>query len=126
MPLRVESSDAAPDLVVVRLAGKLIVGAESKRIESLVKDLLGQQKKRFVFDLTAVSYVDSTGMGSIAYCFAIVMRAGGAFRVAGADGRVRNLMKITRLDAVLEFYPTVAAASQDFVVTRKPGEQTPW
>ncbi len=126
MTLRIETQEIEPDLVLVQMAGKIVVGPDSKRVETTVADLLRQNKRRFIFDLGGVTYVDSTGMGSIAYCFAIVMRAGGGFRVARADGKVRNLMKITRLDAVLEFYPTVAAASQDFVIKPKSGEQTPW
>jgi len=122
--LRVVSSQIEPDICVLTFSGNITMGPESREIEERVKELLRQNRKKFIFDLAGVDYVDSTGMGTIAYCFATVMRAGGGFRVAGADGRVRHLMKITRLDTVLAFYPTVAAAAQDFLVS--PGEQNRW
>jgi len=110
----------------VELAGRVTMGADSRSLEEAVLELLRQDRKKIIFDMTAVDYVDSTGMGSIAYCFAKVMRAEGGFRLAGANNRVKDLFRITRMDAVLPSYPTVAAACVDFTVTRAPGEQSPW
>lgn len=124
--LRVETSHLEPDISVLSFSGKITMGPEAREIEERVKDLLRQNRKKFIFDLAGVDYVDSTGMGTIAYCFAAVMRAGGGFRVAGADGRVLHLMKITRLDSVLAFYPSVAAAAQDFLLSHQPGKQNLW
>ena len=126
MLLQLETRALEPDVTVVELSGKITMGEPSQSVENLVKDLVRQNKKKVIFDMAGGVYVDSTGVGTIAYSFAMMARAGGALRVAACTDRVKNLMKITRLDSVLAFYPSVAAAAEGFVVTQKPGEQSPW
>ena len=123
--LRIETRRVEPDIMVLEFTGKITMGPGSKSTEEAVLELLRHNETKFIFDLSAVEYVDSMGMGSIAYCFAKVMRAEGGFRVAGTSDRVRQLFKITRMDTVLSFYPTVAAACADFTITKYPG-QNPW
>ncbi len=108
----IRGKNVEPDIVVLELTGKVTLGRESQRLEGLVKELLQQNVRKLVFDLSAVDYIDSAGMGVVAYCFGAMKEAGGEFRVAGAAGKVQNLFKITRLDTILPFFPTVAAACE--------------
>lgn len=124
--LRIETTRIGPDITLVELAGRITVGTDSRRMEEVVLELLRQERKKIIFDMSAVDYVDSTGMGSIAYCFAKAMRAEGGFRIAGASHRVKDLFRITRMDTILPSYPTVAAACVDFTNARARGEQNPW
>jgi anti-sigma B factor antagonist len=126
MLLRIETLQEGDGIVVVELAGKITAGQSCQLLEAQIKDLLARNQKKLILDLSRVDYIDSMGLGAVAYGYAKVMRAGGGMRVAGAGGRVRELMKTTRLDAVLSFYPTVAAAAQNFRVTARPGEQSQW
>jgi len=123
--LRIATKQLEPDITLVELAGRVTMGADSRSLEEAVLELLRDDRKKIIFDMTAVDYVDSTGMGSIAYCFAKVMRAEGGFRLAGVNNRVKDLFRITRMDAVLPCYPTVGAACADFTTTRASGEQNP-
>ena len=126
MLLRMYTARIQPDIIVLEFSGKIITGPESQEIEKEVHSQLALNEKKFIFDLTGVDYVDSTGMGIIAQCFATVMRADGGFRVAGASGKVQQLFRTTRLDTILTFYPTVAAASQNFAIGWAAGAQNPW
>ena len=121
--LRVETSRIEPDITVLSFAGKIVLGPDSMQIEMLVFELLKKNQKKFIFDLSRVYYVDSTGMGVIASCFTKAAKAGGGLRLAGVSGRVRELFKITRLDSVVGFYPTVLAASENFTVKQQSGGQ---
>jgi len=102
-----------PDITVVRMTGKITLGQDAQGLEELVIDLLKKHEKKIVFDLSGVTYVDSTGMGTIVSCLSRVMKAGGGLRLAGVVERVRHLFKITRLDNVVAFYPTVVAAAEN-------------
>ncbi len=124
--LRIETVRWEPDITLVELAGRITMGEDSRRLEEVVLELLREDRKKIIFDMTAVDYVDSTGMGSIAYCFAKVMRAEGGFRVAGLNNRVKDLFRITRMEAVLPCYPTLAEACADFTVTPVQSGQNPW
>ena len=111
MLLHVETKQIEPDVTVMEFQGKITMGLEGRRVETLVDELLREHATKLVFDLTGVEYVDSTGMGVIVSCFTKMARAGGMLRVAGLNDRVRQLFKITRVDTVLTFYPTAQAAA---------------
>jgi anti-sigma B factor antagonist len=110
MLLEIEVRRIPPDVTLLEMAGKIALGRESRRVEALVQDLLRQDEKRLIFDLSRVTHMDSTGIGVMAYCFGTLNRCGGALRVAGATGKVLHLLQITRLDAILPLYPSVDAA----------------
>lgn len=115
MLLQIETHDVAPDITVLRFSGKITIGRESARIEMLVKDLIAQSKKKVVFDLTGVDYIDSTGLGIVTFCSASIAEAGGALRVA-AHGLPEKLFQVTKLDKIIRFFPTAAEACQNFTV----------
>ena len=110
MVLQIESKRIAPDITLLEFAGKIALGRESQRIEALVQDLLRQNEKKLVFDISRVDHMDSTGIGVMAYCFGTLNRCGGELRLAGASGKVLHLLQITHLDNVLPLYTTVEAA----------------
>jgi anti-sigma B factor antagonist len=110
MLLEIETKRIAPDITILELTGKIALGRESQRIETLVQDLLRQSERKIIFDLTRVDHMDSTGIGVMAYCFGTLNRCGGEFRVAGANGKVLHLLQITHLDKVLPLSATVEAA----------------
>lgn len=56
---------------------------------------------RIVFDLTAVSFMDSTALGLIVRAVRDVDAKGGAIRVVLPDGTGRRIFEITTLDRVL-------------------------
>lgn len=125
MPLlETEVERVEPDITLVRLTGKIVLGPDTQKLEALVHDLLRREQKKIVFDLSGVSYVDSTGMGTIVSCLSRAMKADGGLRLAGVTDRVRQLFKITRLDSVIAFYPSVPAAAESFAAPGKPGGES--
>jgi anti-sigma B factor antagonist len=111
MVLSLTTRTIEPDVVVVELTGRITLGRESSQIEAQVVKLLQEGKRKLVIDLSKVDYVDSTGIGIIAYCFGKITQAGATCRVAGAKGLVMDLFRITRLDSVIQFFPDAESAS---------------
>src|SRR5437879_6336546 len=93
-----------PDIIVVELVGRITLGRESSQIEIQIVKLLNEGVRKLVMDLARVDYIDSTGIGIIAYCFGKITQAGASCRVSGARGLVMDLFKITRLDSVIQFF----------------------
>ncbi len=112
--LQTEVERLDPDVAVVHMSGKLVLGPDCAGLEKLTQELLGSNQKKVVFDMAGVAYIDSTGMGVIVSCLSTVRKGGGELRLAAVPDRLRNLFKITRLDTVLAFYPTVLAAAESF------------
>jgi anti-sigma B factor antagonist len=111
MVLSVTTRKSEPDVMVVELTGRITLGRESAQIEVQVVKLLNEGARKLVIDLAMVDYIDSTGIGIIAYCFGKITQVGAVCRVAGAKGLVMDLFKITRLDSVIQFYPDTASAT---------------
>lgn len=114
MLLEIEQTRIEPDVTVLKFTGKLTLGRESQRVETLVLDLIRKGEKKFVFDLGGVTYIDSSGLGIITLCSGSAVQAGGGLRVAGASGIAERLFKVTKLDSVIPFYATVEEASAAF------------
>jgi anti-anti-sigma factor len=114
MILSLTTRKCEPDVTVIELAGRITLGRESSQIEIQVVKLLNEGSKKLVMDLEKVDYIDSTGIGIIAYCFGKVTQAGASCRVSGARGLVMDLFKITRLDSVIQFFPDAQSAVDSF------------
>lgn len=110
MALAIHHSDAGPGTVVVTLEGKLMLGPEGAEIPAMVDEFLKQGKKTVIFDLTALSNIDSTGIGRFIASFNKIAAAGGEMRMAGATGHLFQSFHVSLLDQVFPFYPTVEEA----------------
>ena len=109
MPIESKVMDAG--LFLVALSGRLVFGRDVEHLENLVREALKQGRSRFVFDATALDYVDSSGIGAIVSCLTDIKKAGGDLRLAGANPRVQRLFSMTGVDKLLRTYPNVAEAA---------------
>jgi len=124
MKIEVSHRVTPEGVAIIQVAGRVMLGTESGRIDKVVDNLLAEGNRRFVFDLTDVPHMDSTGIGRFVAALNKVTGAGGAMRMAGATGGVREGFRVTRLDTIFEFYPEVAAALESFARTDPPAPDT--
>ena len=110
--MEISHSEIAPGMVVIRVAGKVMMGAESEQITTLVSDLLKQSKRIIIFDLSGITAIDSTGIGRFISSFNQIAAASGQMRMAAAPGLVSRVFHVCRLDTVFRFYPTVEDATK--------------
>lgn len=112
MALALEHRDIQPSTALITLQGKLLLGPESKELETLVPQLIATGHKNLVFDLHGVTHIDSTGIGRFIDTYTRLAKVGGKMCLAGASGAIRDSFHVTRLDTVFSFYPSVDAACQ--------------
>jgi anti-sigma B factor antagonist len=112
--LQIQTERIDPDITVVSMTGKIVMGPDSMEVEALVSRLVEKNEKKVIFDLSHVDYLDSTGLGAIAHSFALLQRAGGGLRLAGAGDRIQAHIRATRLDSMVPTFPTVAEATRNF------------
>jgi anti-sigma B factor antagonist len=110
MALSVSIRTCEPGITIFEISGKATMDKEGVRIEPLVVQHLDQGERKFVFDLAGVSYIDSSGMGQLAYFVGKIAKAGGTCRVVGAKGLVLDVFRITRLDSIIPMSDTVEEA----------------
>src|SRR5690242_16117389 len=109
--LEITHSEVGPGTVVVKLAGKVMMGEDSGPIATLVDRFLGEGKRTFVFDVSGVTRMDSTGVGRFIYSFNRITAAGGVMRMAGATGHIYDIFHVSLLDTVIPFFPSLEAAT---------------
>jgi anti-sigma B factor antagonist len=112
--LTVEKRLVDSDVAVLSLAGRLTLGRDCQRVEWQVDDLLREGKLNVVFDLSALSFIDSAGVGIVMMCFGKLKKAGGSLLLAGAQGYVENTFKMTHVNDVVGLFPSVEAAAATF------------
>ena len=93
------------------VSGRLVLGKDLERLETAVNELLKGGQKQFVFDISALDYADSSGIGTLVACLTHIRKAGGELRVAGANARMSRLFQMTGVESLMAMYPTVAAAT---------------
>lgn len=88
------------DATIVRCTGKLLAGSTGI-LQAEVRGLL-PETKHIVLDLTDLSYMDSSGLGSIIGLYVSVKSAGGRLEVINLSARVRQLFSITNVLSLFE------------------------
>jgi anti-sigma B factor antagonist len=101
-------------VTVVALSGNLMGGPDASALNGKLHELVGTGKIRVVLDLTAVEFINSSGLGLMIGGATTLRNAGGTLKIAGASEKILALFKITKLGSVFETFPTVAAAAASF------------
>jgi anti-anti-sigma factor len=110
MPFEVDRKSLESGVTVLTLTGSMTMGTQLQSFEWLVEDLTKNQQNRIVFDMSGITYVDSSAIGVIVACFGRAKAAGGALRVSGLTDRVATIFKMVGIDSVLLIDPTREAA----------------
>ena len=110
--MTVEHKTIAPDIQLLELNGRLVLGRESQRLEWQVEELVKAQKTKLILDMSQVPYVDSAGLGVLVGCNSKIKNAGGEMRLAGVEARVLQLLTLAFLDKIFTIDATVGDATK--------------
>jgi anti-sigma B factor antagonist len=101
MLLEIRESRMEPDITVIQLSGRLELGSECQRIESLAAGLLADGVLCVMLDLTRVEYIDSAGIGVLVMAAGQLKRAGGGMVLVLGEGKMKAMLHVTGLDAIM-------------------------
>jgi anti-sigma B factor antagonist len=82
----------------------------SPRVAESLRTMIKQKPTRLVVDLSAVTYIDSSGLAVLIEAMQDVEAYGGKFFLAGLQENVRPIFEIARLDQVFIIFPHLDAA----------------
>lgn len=101
-----------PDIAVVSGSGKLnMVVAPQLREE--VRRSIDEGHPRIVVDLSAVTFLDSSGLGALVACLKSARQAGGDLRIAAPSAQVVMVLQLSNLDRVLARFDSAGDAYRD-------------
>lgn len=89
------------DHVVVTPAGALDLAVHIDLIEAFREAICLQDEPRIVVDLSRVTYMDSTALGTLVGAVKKVESRGGTLSVVGASDRIARLFHVMELDTVV-------------------------
>ena len=98
----------------LEIKGSIHHGPECARMVQEVEEMIAAKETRVILDMTGVTYADSAAIGAIVKCLTRVKHAGGALRIAGAQTVIAHSLKLTRVDTLIEMFPTVDQAAANF------------
>ena len=109
--LQIEQHQLESGVLHIQVSGRLALGRESQRLDTIAAELAGKGAPRIIVDLTQVEYIDSAGVGVLAMVSGRVKEAGGKMATVVVAGRVLDILKLARVDGLLNVNGTVESAT---------------
>jgi anti-sigma B factor antagonist len=97
------------DMQVFELIGSLDI-ATSPTVRAALTSASERGSHRLIVDLTAVDFLDSTGLGALIGGQRRAKEFGGEVRLVAKEGQILRLLRITGLLKVFAVYPTLEDA----------------
>ncbi|MGO8733805.1 MAG: STAS domain-containing protein [Terriglobia bacterium] len=109
-----------PGVVLLEMTGSIRIGPNCQQIEQAVDELIRRNETQVIFDLSGVTFVDSSGIGTLVRCLARLQKLGGTLSLTGVKGMVKGVLELTQIDRVLKIYPTASEALRDLPPVTNP------
>lgn len=101
------------DVTVFDLKGDLIMGKAADSLRARLHEEIEGGARRFIVNLQKVTYLDSSGAGTILAAHTSAINAGGRCNFCAAPQRVISILTVVRLIKVLNLLPDEASALSD-------------
>jgi anti-anti-sigma factor len=111
--LEVQTRQVESGATVVAPTGRLDV-AGAPALKDAISEALKNGQPKVVLDMEGVSFVDSTGLGSVIAALKQIRSSQGDLRLAAPNQQVRVVLELTTLDRVFPYYSTVEEALAGF------------
>ncbi|HUL42736.1 MAG TPA: STAS domain-containing protein [Bacteroidota bacterium] len=102
------------DVAVLTLKGDLLGEPDTTSLRDKIHSLVNDEVKHVVVDLGGVSYMNSSGLGTLISALTTMRGSGGDLRLARVEGKVQNLFVMTQLVKVFDTYETLERALASF------------
>jgi anti-sigma B factor antagonist len=103
-----------PGLTALAIEGNIHCGPECEQLERAIEEMIAARQTRIILDMTAITHLDSAAIGAIVRCLTKLKGAGGGLRIAAAQAMIDYSLKLTKVDRVIQMFPTVDQAAQGF------------
>jgi anti-anti-sigma factor len=97
-------------VLIIYLTGNLLSEESSKKVEALLQKSINAGNKKLLFNLSAVSFMNSTGLLVVLLASGIIGRAGGELALCYVPEQVKKIIHLIKLENVLTSLPDEEAA----------------
>lgn len=110
MDIKVRKTGSA---AILELKGALKMGEAEQAFKEQVTQLMESGTRNLAINLADVPELDSSGIGALVRAYTSVKNAGGKCRFFNATKRIKQTLRMVRLDSVLDLVEDEAAALAD-------------
>jgi anti-anti-sigma factor len=97
--MRLESQ-VRDGIFILRLQGRFVTGSDGE-LKAACNSLVDAGIVKAVVDFSAVPYIDSTGLAFVVELHKSLAARGGQLILAGANQRVREVLRLTRIGEIV-------------------------
>jgi anti-sigma B factor antagonist len=113
--LALKITDRTVDGVAVELLeGRIVLGVESNALREKIKSLLAAGQKKVVLNMSDVTYIDSSGLGTLVASHSSARTQGASLKLANLGAKFQEILQVTKLVTVFDAYDSEAAAIASF------------
>ncbi|HKC11768.1 MAG TPA: STAS domain-containing protein [Vicinamibacteria bacterium] len=102
------------DVVIVDLKGKLSAGLGDQILRDTIDELLAEDKRKILLNLSEVSFLDSAGVGELVAGLRTARRFGAELKLLNQNPRVHSTLYMARLLPIFEVYAEEKEALRGF------------
>lgn len=99
---------------IVHLQGAITLGEDTRRLRELIHKTLDEGKRKIVFNMADVPYMDSSGLGELIAAHMTAKNRGGRLKLMKLSPRVKDLVQLTKVHRVFEVFPDEESAVRSF------------
>lgn len=108
-PLDIRVQRQGDDVAVLHLSGNIDELAADD-LGAALDEVMADGRPRIILDLTDVWFMGSTGLGQIMRTYRAVRKEDGYVRIANPQPLIADLFAVTKINKLLDIYPTVEDA----------------
>lgn len=103
------SQTSAGNVPILAVTGEVDVYS-APELKDRIGEIIQAGQSTLIVDLSAVAFLDSTGLGALVEARSATAEAGGSLPIVCTQERILKLFTITGLDGVFSIHPDVSAA----------------
>ncbi len=102
------------DVMILDLKGRLTAGLGDQILREAIDELLAENRKKILLNLSGLAYLDSAGVGELVAGLKTARRFGAELKLLNLGDRVYSTLDMARLLPTFETYDDEAEALRSF------------
>lgn len=107
------------NVTILDLSGKVTLGENTGILRDELRNVLAQGSKNIILNMKDVGYVDSAGLGELVGAYTTAANQGGAVKLLHLQGKMKDLMQVTKLHTIFPAFEDEHEAVQSFAAAAK-------
>ena len=102
------------DVAIISLHGRLVAGVGDILMRDSVNELLADERKKILIDMSKVTHIDSSGVGELVASGRIAERFGAGLKLVRADQGVERVLRMSQILPLFQMYKDAPSAIAAF------------